>query len=144
MRKTILIITVIAISGMISSCDKDKTAGLITFTSLTPNSFADTSQAVPVLKFHITNGQWADTIFLQEPLSNTLDSLPFPPDLVIAGNNFNGDVSATFDISFLHKDTTSIMIPRTDTIHYNVYVKDTHGNKSNVFTTTPIYYTITH
>ena len=149
MRYTLVITIIILI---FAACKKDKftTVPQIKFESLSHNAVdLSPTSAVPVITISITDAEGdlgitsKDTafIYMKNLLTNTFDSLPFP-DLQTAGkSNFKADVDIT-----ISKVLKCRPIPggglHTDTLYFQIYVKDFAKNKSNVITTPdPVYFT---
>jgi hypothetical protein len=152
MRRFLMIL----LAGMfLLSCNKDKftSAPQITFKSLAPNTWwsdtIDLTQTLgPRLTVKLTDAEGdlgfnsGDTAFfyvknLTIPTAE-LDSFIFP-DLTSARHK-NMDVEV--EVLLTNALTTSNQpSPYTDTLFYEVYVKDFAGNKSNVLALPqPIYY----
>ncbi len=152
MRYTLLFsIVVLALVG----CKKDKftTAPQITYKSIKPNSisshFPFSSQTLPVITLHITDAEGdigfvdhQDTsyIYVKNLLANTNDSFKFPDLSGVTGKNFQADVQITISSSTLLKGGPR-PAPKTDTLFFEVYVKDFAKNKSNtIVTTDPVFF----
>jgi hypothetical protein len=151
----------IAIASIaLSSCKKDKytTAPQISFISLSPSYFrsADLGFSGPVLSLQLTDSEgdlglnpYEDTCFVYVKnlsIPNNTDSVPFfetdsiPfPDLSGISSQKNLDVKMDVELrNIRYSDNPNR--PFTDTIYFEVYVKDFAGNKSNVIKTpTPLY-----
>jgi hypothetical protein len=136
-----------------TACNKDKytTAPQIEFRSINPNTaFSNIScnfQDVPVLSLRVTDAEGdlgykdgKDTayVFIKNLINNDLDSVKFPDISTAAVKNFSAD----FDINlcnFLAASTRPR--PKTDTLYFEVYVRDFAKNISNKITTKdPVYY----
>ena len=62
------------------------------------------------------------------------DSVRFPDLSSAPKNNFQAEVSVSL-FDFIACNPSGPAGPNVDTVFYQVYVKDTEGNKSNVITT---------
>ena len=138
---------------VLSSCNKDKytTAPQIKFVSVQPNTLSGnlpiTGQTLPVITFHITDAEGdigfndgLDTayIYVKNLLANTNDSFKFPLLAGATGKNFQCDVEV---IPYTLFQTSTRPTPKTDTLLYEIYVKDFAKNKSNVIKTTePVFF----
>lgn len=147
MRYTLLIAVVFL---LFVGCNKDKftTAPQITYKSLKPNvlslNLPLTGQEIPVLTLQVTDAQGdigfrdgKDTakLFIKNLLTNKTDSTLRLPDLsTVAGKNFQANIEITLRTSIL-LEGSSRPGPKTDTIYYEVYMKDFAKNKSNVIRT---------
>ena len=132
-------------------CNKDKftTAPQITYKSLKPNVLSRnlplTGQEIPILTLQVTDAQGdigfragRDTakLFIKNLLTNKTDSTLMLPDLsTVAGKNFQANIEITLRSSII-LEGSSRPSPKTDTIYYEVYMKDFAKNKSNVIRTT--------
>lgn len=132
------------------SCNKDKftTAPQITYKSLKPNvlslNLPLTGQEIPILTLQVTDAQGdigfrdgRDTakLFIKNLLTNKTDSTLMLPDLsTVAGKNFQANIEITLRSSII-LEGSSRPSPKTDTIYYEVYMKDFAKNKSNVIRT---------
>lgn len=128
-------------------CKKDKftTEPQIAYKSLTPN-VVDASlpfQVMPVLTLEVTDSEGdlgltsKDTsrIYIKNLVTGKTDSsLVFPDISGVVKRNFQGDVAITIDSGTLLEGTTRPR-PKTDTLFYEVYIKDFAKNKSNVIRT---------
>lgn len=149
MRIIILLAAVILFS---TSCKKDKftTEPQIEYLRVDPNATSiDLGAVVPDIEFRIRDAEGdlglktgADTsfIYLKNLLTGKFDSLPFPNLQLSAKNNFQADVSASINRVLECKSLPSGDL-HTDTLYFEIYVKDFAKNKSNVITTgDPIYF----
>jgi hypothetical protein len=104
---------------------------------------------IPDITFSITdkegdigfkNGTDTAFIYLKNNLTGKSDSLPFP-DLQAAGkNNFKADVTVSI-ASVLECKSLPGGALHTDTLYFDVYVRDFERNKSNIITTSdPVYF----
>jgi len=154
MRNTIIILI---ISLIAVSCGKDKftTNPQITFKSVNPNSLRSDlptgQQILPKLTIQVTDSEgdlgfiagkdtayvYIRTILNRVP-SAKVDSLKMPDITAVVTKNFQGDI--LIEPPFIRSTRPS---PKTDTLYYEIYVKDFAKNKSNVITTTdPVYYIV--
>lgn len=137
---------------LFTSCNKDKftTVPQIEYKKLSHNAvdLLPTS-AVPVITIHITDAEGdigftaKDTafIYMKNLLTNKFDSVPFPDLQGATKNNFQADIDIT-----ISKVLDCRPIPggglHTDTLYFEIYVKDFAKNKSNVISTPdPVYFT---
>lgn len=130
-----------------TACKKDKytTAPQITYKSIKPDYYftGSTLQQMPVLTLKITDAEGdlgltsTDTskIFIKNLLTGNIDSTLTLPNLDRgATKNFQGDIEITLDTRIILEGSTRPR-PKTDTLFYEVYIKDFAKNKSNVITT---------
>jgi len=150
MKQYLFILLVLAATV---SCKKDKftTAPQIDFKSVSPNATSiELGSAIPNITFSITdkegdigfdNGTDTAFIFLKNNLTGKFDSLQFP-DLQSAGkSNFKADVTVSIS-SVLECKSRPGGALHTDTLYFDIYVKDFDNNKSNVVTTSnPVFFT---
>jgi hypothetical protein len=148
--KNILLIVCVLIGFL--SCKKDKftTAPQLRFKSVSPNvTSIELGSTIPDITFSITdkegdigfkNGTDTAFIYLKNNLTGKSDSLPFP-DLQAAGkNNFKADVTVSI-ASVLECKSLPGGALHTDTLYFDVYVRDFERNKSNIITTSdPVYF----
>ncbi len=153
MRYTIIIFL---ISILAVSCGKDKytTNPQIEYKSLKPNAIRSDLpfQVLPQLTIRITDSEGDlgfdppndDTSFVyirtivNGTIVNVVDSFPMPDIKSVVGKNYEADLFIT--PPFKRSTRPS---PKTDTLFYEIYVKDFARNKSNVITTTdPVFYDI--
>ena len=133
---------------LFAACKKDKytTAPQISYKSINPNAvFTNIPiQVMPVLTIEVTDAEGdlgltgTDTakIFIKNLITGNIDSSLRLPDLsAAAGKNFKANVEITLDTQILLEGTTRPS-PKTDTLFYEVYIKDFAKNKSNVIITT--------
>ncbi|MEO5890224.1 MAG: hypothetical protein ABIQ31_08225 [Ferruginibacter sp.] len=154
MRNTIIIFI---ISLIVISCGKDKytTSPQIKYKSVYPNALRSNiptdQQTLPQLTIELTDGEGdvgidpgKDTAFVY--IRSIINSVPdaqvdsfIMPDLKsVSGKNFQADM--LISPPFKRSNRPS---PKTDTLTYEIYVKDYAKNKSNVITTEdPVYYII--
>lgn len=146
-----LLFLVLIVFFMIS-CSKDKFTSepIITYSSITPNSWssANTSINGPLLKFQLTDLEgdfgFQDTSVSYVYVRNVADSLspfdsiPFPPIDIADKKNLNVEVSV--DLGNI-LPPAHITRPYTDTLFFEVYVKDFADHKSNVIVSgNPLYF----
>lgn len=149
MRYSLLFTVVILI---FAACKKDKytTAPQITYESIDPNTVLLNLpfQQMPVLTINLTDAEGdvglkgTDTarLYITNLLTGEIDSTLILPDILTsAGKNFQGDVRITLNSNVLIKGSTR-PAPKTDTVYYEVYLKDFAKNKSNTIRTNdPVY-----
>lgn len=135
---------------LLCACNKDKftTAPQIEYKSIAPN-VADNLSPTPVITISITDAEGdmgitsKDTafIYMKNLLTNDFDSLPFP-DLQASGkSNFKAEVDFVTSKVFKCRSLPGFPL-HTDTLYFQVYIKDFAKNKSNVIITgDPVYYT---
>ena len=147
MRYSFLIIATIL---FFTACKKDKytTAPQITFKSYKPANGSNRSTLAnePKLILEITdaegdlgfnNGKDTSRIYIKNLLTNRIDS-PFLPNLTsVAQKNFKADIEA--GLFTVMGGRSSGTRPYSDTIQFEVYVKDFAKNKSNVLVTPKIF-----
>lgn len=137
-------------------CKKDKftTTPQIKFVSLSPNFVQSNITSIqreqaPKLTFKITDAEGdfgssdvADSsmIYVKHLLTNSIDSFKFPDLSRATKKDFEAEVTINlFDA--LECYSPGPPRPRTDTVYYEFYVKDSKKNISNVVKTeTPLYY----
>ena len=70
-------------------------------------------------------------------LTNRFDSFPFPNIKLSAQNNFKAEIEIEANLNHNCNPGTNV----TDSLYYEIYVRDFARNKSNVITTSePVYY----
>jgi len=137
------------LSLLFITCKKDSTdsAPVITYKSISPNSAHSSTpvgdQSLPVLTIHIKDaegdlgfisGKDTSFIFIKNILTGNQDSLQFP-DLSGTAKNFEGDVLIPLS-SVLISDGAP-----TDTLYFQVYIKDFARQSSDtIITPDPVYY----
>lgn len=136
-----------------TACKKDKytTAPQIEFKSTNPNTaFSNlpcNSQAGPIVTIRVTDAEGdlgyldaSDTafVFLKNLMTNDIDSIRFPDIRSAAVKNFSADI----DINLCNYLTASTRPrPKTDTLYFEVYVRDFAKQVSNTIRTAdPVYY----
>ncbi len=149
MRTTFLLLMMLLV---FSACKKDKftTAPQISYKSVNPNAVSiNIGSVIPEITFSITDAEGDlgmkagfDTsfIYIKSLLKGKSDSLPFPSLGTSAKSNFKGEVSVS-----IAKVLECMSLPsgnlHTDTLYFEIYVKDFAKNKSNIITTgDPIYF----
>ncbi len=134
---------------LLSACKKDKftTAPQISFKSISPN-VVDNISTTPILTIHVTDAEGdlglvgKDTafIYMKNLLTNTFDSVRFPNLQAVAKSNFKADVDIDIAKVLRCKSLPNGAL-HTDTLYFQVYIKDFAKNKSNVIVTDdPVYY----
>ena len=152
MRTTLCIAAVLL---FFSSCKKDKytTVPQIKFNSLNPNvAFSNSLNPTsgPVLSIQLTDleGDFGfssnkDTSYVYVKnitiVPNKTDSFKFPAGLSSV-NRKDLNVEVNVLINSVLQTSNRPVRPYTDTLYFEVYVKDFAKNKSNVIKTTPVYY----
>ena len=147
------ILIIAALCSIYSSCKKDKftTIPQIKYKSTKPNTAYSNipvnQQGIPVLTITVTDAEGdlgfkslKDTsyIVIKNLLTGKKDSLILPDIQTSAGKDFEGDISVTLS-NFLGASTRPR--PKTDTLYFEVYIKDFAKNKSNVIKTgDPVFY----
>ena len=138
-----------------SACKKNKytTEPQVKFKSISPDNAASSltftqKEFAPKLTIEVTDAEGdlglvpgVDTtrIYIKNILLNKIDSFDMPEALP-GTKNFKADVEVNL-YNTLGCRAVGPPRPRTDTIYYEVYVKDFAKNKSNVITTDkPVYY----
>ena len=149
MRYTLLFTIAVLFFG---GCKKDKftTEPQIKYKSISPTSVSVVSGgADPVLTIHVTDAEGdvgittKDTafIYMKNLLTNDFDSLPFPDLQTAAKSNFEADVDITTTKVFKCRSLPGGQL-HTDTLYFEIYIKDFAKNKSNVIRTDqPVYFT---
>jgi hypothetical protein len=138
------------LSLLFITCKKDSTdsAPVITYESISPNSIhssiTNNNQQFPILTIHIKDadgdlglisGKDTSFIFIKNILTGSQDSLQFP-DLSGSAKNFEGDVIIPLPSSVLTSDGAP-----TDTLYFQVYVKDFARQTSDtIITQDPVYF----
>ncbi|HMK04529.1 MAG TPA: hypothetical protein VK489_10070 [Ferruginibacter sp.] len=144
MRYSLILATVILV---FAACKKDKftTAPQISYKSVDPNVVRLNLpfQQMPILTIKITDAEGdlgltdTDTarIYIKNLITGKTDSTMKFPDLSGVGKgNFEADVEIKIDGNILLEGTTR-PTPKTDTLYYEIYIKDFGKNKSNVIKT---------
>jgi len=146
-----LLFLVLIVFFMIS-CNKDKFTSepIITYSSITPNSWSSDNTSIngPLLKFQLTDLEgdfgFQDTSVSYVYVRNVADSLspfdsiPFPPIDIADKKNLNVEVSV--DLGNI-LPPAHITRPYTDTLFFEVYVRDFANHKSNVIRNgNPLYF----
>ncbi len=140
-----LIVCILFLSFCAVSCKKDKytSAPQITYKNLDGN-FVDATLPVgsykyPAVNFEITDGEGdidADSakIYIKNLTYNISDSLNFPDLSKVSGKNFKALVAASVE-KVTKKPNRPVGPLYTDTLFYEIYVKDFAKNKSNIIKT---------
>ena len=149
MRITLLIISILF---TLSACKKDKytTEPQIKYKSVDPNfTSIEIGAVIPDITFSVTDlegdlglkaGRDTAFIYLMNKLTGKFDSLPFPDIKLSANRRFEGDVEVSINKVLECKSLPSGAL-HTDTLYFDIYVKDFAKNKSNVITTgDPIFF----
>lgn len=148
MRYTLLILSACL---LFAACKKDKftTTPQISFKSVNPNAFSlnlpITGQVLPVMTIGVTDaegdlgfkdGKDTAKLYIKNLLTGKVDSSLHMPDILTgAVKDFQGDIQITLSTSILLEGSTRPS-PKTDTLYYEIYIKDFAKNKSNVIKTT--------
>lgn len=137
---------------LLSACNKDKytTAPQIKFKSISPDVIASgTFSNDPVITISVTDAEGdlgitsKDTafIYLKSLLTNDKDSVAFPDLQAAARSNFKADVDVSISSRVLKCRPLPSGALHTDTVYFEVYIKDFAKNKSNVIKSDqPLYY----
>lgn len=136
-----------------TACKKDKYTSepQISYKSINPNTaysnFGCNFQSIPVLTIHVTDAegdlgflQGRDTsfIYVKNLMNNKLDSVKLPDIQTAAGKNFSADIDISLCKFLAVSNRPS---PKTDTLYFEVYIKDFAKNKSNIVKTNdPVYF----
>ncbi len=148
MRYTILIIIM---SVVFFSCKKDKYSSepQITYKSLDGNFYNSTlpvgTNKYPSINFDITDAEGdidADSakIYIKNITYNISDSLNFPDLSKVSSKNFKALVAVSIE-KVTKKPNRPVGPLYTDTLFYEIYVRDFAKNKSNVIKTAdPVYF----
>ena len=148
----ILIFAVIALGFL--SCNKDKfnTVPEIKFKNISPDTWysnnLDPTQG-PMLTINLTDAEGdfgfkdnSDTSYVYVKNIKVppfrIDSLKFPILTAISGSKL--DVNIEVNLRSVLAKTIRPLRPYTDTLQFEVYVKDFAKNKSNLLTVGPVYY----
>jgi hypothetical protein len=137
---------------LFTACKKDKytTAPQIEFRSTNPNTAYSNLpcnfQSGPIVTIRVTDAEGdlgyldaSDTafVFIKNLMTNDIDSLRFPDIRSSAVKNFSADVG----INLCNYLSSSGAGPRTDTLYFEIYVRDFAKNVSNTIKITdPIYF----
>ena len=139
MRISIILICLVC---LFSACKKDKytTEPQITYKSISPNPISYLDNIYPILTLEITDAEGdlgfkenVDTafVYIKNNLTGRFDSVPFPDIKFSAKNNFKADIEVELNPGHNCVPISNV----TDSIYYDVYVRDFARNKSNVITT---------
>lgn len=156
--KKLFTIILIATSIIFAGCKKDKytTEPQISFNSITPNVFTaggfNTGNG-PFLSLQLTDSEGdfgfsegEDTSYVYVKNISIppfdIDSFPFPANSAIQRKDLNAEIVVDlFSGAGLLTGTASPPTrPYTDTLNFEVYVKDFGKHKSNVIKAGPLYY----
>ncbi len=152
----ILIFAVIALGFL--SCNKDKftTVPQIKFKTISPDTWYsnnfDPSQG-PMLTINLTDDEGDfgfkdnfDTSYVYVKNIKVppfkIDSLKFPVLTAISGSRLNVDLEVNLRSVLATTYTSGRPRPYTDTLQFEVYVKDFAKNKSNVLSVGPVYFIV--
>lgn len=137
---------------LFSACKKDKytTQPQISYKSVDPNfTSTDINAVIPTITIHVTdaegdlglkNGTDTSFIYLKNNLTGKSDSLPFPDINLSAKKKFEADVVVSIAKVLECKSLPNNEL-HTDTLYFDIYVKDFAKNKSNIITTgDPIFF----
>ncbi len=136
----------------LGACNKDKftTVPQIKYKSIDPTAITVSANSPdPVLTIEITDAEGdigitaTDTayVYMKNLLTNNFDSVAFPDLTAASKSNFKADVDITMSKVFKCKSLPGNPL-HTDTIYFEIYVKDFAKNKSNVIRTEqPVYFT---
>jgi len=145
------VILSILICFVFISCKKENytTQPQISFLSITPSTWYSDNPSLtgPQLSFKLTDAEgdfgFQDTsisfvyIRLENDTLNPPDSLAFPNLPIPNKSNLNVEVSVDISTALPPPHFPS---PFTDTLYFELYVKDFAGHKSNVIKSTPFYF----
>lgn len=147
----ILILAVIALGFLGCKKDKFNTVPEIKFKKISPDTWYSNNLTTdgPVLTFTLTDAEGdfgfndnADTSYVYVKNITIppfrLDSLKFPVLTSLSRKNLNVDIEV--NIRSVLANTLGRPRPYTDTLQFEVYVKDFAKNKSNVILAQPLYY----
>lgn len=150
MRYTLLIAGLVI---FFSACKKDKftTVPQISYKSVKPNTafsnIPPNQQTIPVLTISVTDaegdlgfidGKDTSKVYIKNLLTNREDSLILPNISTAAVKDFKGDIEINL-ASLLGASTRPR--PKTDTLYFEIYIKDFAKNKSNVIKSgDPVFY----
>lgn len=146
------ILSIFSIVIIFLACKKDKftTVPQISFKSIKPNAFLSSTTdrtAAPILTITVTDaegdlgfktGKDTSVIYITNLLTNKLDSFNLPDIQTSAQKDFKADVEINL---FAVMGGSNRPRPKTDTLFFEVYIKDFAKNKSNVIkTSNPVFY----
>lgn len=145
------IVSLVFISIFILSCNKDKFTSVpqIRFNSISPNYWTsdNTSFFGPKISFNLRDAEgdlgFEDIGISYVYLSNTADPVSPPDSIAFPNMPITGNSNMEVDVEV---DIVSALPPAhipgnySDTIYYDIYVKDFAGNKSNVVRSAALYY----
>lgn len=142
---------------VLASCKKDdfNTVPQITYKSIENNfvdgtavsgSTSDAAHANVVFEITDAEGDFGITskdtafIYVKSLLTNDVDSMVFPDLSTVSKKNFKFNATASLEKVTKCKSLPSNAV-HTDTVYYEIYVKDYKKNKSNVIKTgDPVYF----
>ncbi len=152
----ILIFAVIALGFL--SCNKDKftTVPQIKFKSISPDTWYSTNYDPtqgPMLTVNLTDAEGdfgfkdnSDTSYVYVKNITVppfkIDSLKFPDLTAINGSRIDVDIEVNLRSVLATTYTSGRPRPYTDTLNFEVYVKDFAKNKSNVLSVGPVYFIV--
>jgi hypothetical protein len=151
----ILILAVIALGFLGCKKDKFNTVPEITFKSVSPDTWYTTNldPTRPVLTFKLRDAEGdfgfnnnKDTSYVY--IKNIkvppfrIDSLKFPVLSGFSRSNLDVDVEVSINSVLASTYTSGRPRPYTDTLQFEVYVKDFAKNKSNVLLVQPVYFIV--
>lgn len=150
MRYTLLIA---GLAILFSACKKDKftTVPQISYKSVKPNTafsnIPPSQQSIPVLTISVTDaegdlgfidGKDTSKVYIKNLLTNREDSLILPNISTASVKDFKGDIEINL-ASLL--GASARPRPKTDTLYFEIYIKDFAKNKSNVIKSgDPVFY----
>ncbi len=142
-------IFILAVVGLaFSSCKKDKfnTVPEISFKKVEPKTifffFSIPGKVIPMVILHVTDAEGdlglvpgSDTskVYIKSLLGGREDSLLLPVLGSAATKNFEGDIEISLATVLEQSPRPA---PKTDSLYYEIYIKDFAKNKSNVIKTT--------
>jgi len=144
----------VLIAMMLFSCAKDKfnTVPQIDFISLSPNNWASNNPNLngPILTFRLRDAEgdfgFQDTSISYVYIRNVADTLNSPDSLSFPNISLSDKSNLDMEVSVnINNALPPPHYPRpyTDTLYFEVYVKDFANNKSNVIRTTQPFYYVT-
>lgn len=149
--RTIIVIVVMAF--FFSTCNKDKftSAPQIKFKSLKPNVFSRSNLNPlegPILTinlkdaegdFGFNTGKDTSYVYVKNITISPfkIDSLKFPDLANAKRQNLDADIDVLIRSVLASSNRPG---PHTDTLYFDVYVRDFANNKSNVITAGPVFY----
>ena len=154
MRTTLCIAAVFL---FFASCKKDKFNSVpqIKFNSLKPNVFLKGTPntdvgAIPVLSFQLTDlegdfgpvkGTDTSYVYIKNiTTTNQKDSIKFPSLSGLNKKNLDAEISVELGGTGILIGSDPPVTPHTDTLYFEVYVKDFAKHKSNTIKVGPVFY----